>query len=147
MEDEKRIIEINGIKVEVDLRYAKTVNTYKVGDPVKILIKGYGESYLSCAGMIAGFDNFQARPTLVVAYLQNQYGSDPIKFAFVNSDTKDIEICPMVDDYISIEKRTVLDNIDRKIEANKMENEDLEAKKAYFLKNFNRFFDQVKSDK
>ena len=40
-EDNKRIIEINGIKMEVDLRNAKRIDTFKVGDPVKVLDMTY----------------------------------------------------------------------------------------------------------
>ena len=37
--EEKRIVEIDGVKIEVDLRTAKRVDSYKVGDNVKILEK------------------------------------------------------------------------------------------------------------
>ena len=47
MADEKRIIEIDGMKVEVDLRHAKRVDTFKVGDNVKILDKSYEDSHRS----------------------------------------------------------------------------------------------------
>lgn len=39
MDDGKRIIEIDGVKIEVDLRTAKRIDTYRVGDNVKILNK------------------------------------------------------------------------------------------------------------
>ena len=34
--EEKRIIDINGMKMEVDLRTAKRIDTFKVGDNVKV---------------------------------------------------------------------------------------------------------------
>ena len=41
--EEKRIIEVNGIKMEVDLRNAKRIDQFKVGDSVKVLVKSYSE--------------------------------------------------------------------------------------------------------
>jgi hypothetical protein len=141
--EEKRIIEINGIKLEVDLRTAKTVDTYKVGDGVKILIKKYGDSFTSYPGIIAGFDNFLSRPTIVVAYLSNSYNESPLQFAFLNCDSKDIEICPMVDPYIALEKSTILDLIDKEIAKKNQEISELNQKRDYFVKNFDKFFEDA----
>ena len=38
-DEQKRIVEIGGVKIEVDLRTAKRVDSYRVGDPVKVLTK------------------------------------------------------------------------------------------------------------
>ena len=57
-QEQKRIIEVNGVKMEIDLRNAKVVENYKVGDYVKVLIKEYN-SYKSYIGNIIGFDNFE----------------------------------------------------------------------------------------
>jgi hypothetical protein len=40
-----RIVEVDGIKLEIDERTARTIESYKVGDPVKVLVKSYGDSY------------------------------------------------------------------------------------------------------
>lgn len=144
METEMRIIEINGVKLEVDLRLAKTVASYKVGDMVKVLIKRYGDTFESYPGMIVGFDNFVARPTLVVAYITVRYGeTNPLQFAYINADSKDVELCPMVDNYITIEKTTVLEAMDRDILKREQEIADQKVKRAYFLKHFNRFFSEM----
>lgn len=38
MENEnKRIIEVNGVKMEIDLRQAKVIDNYKVGDKAGIM--------------------------------------------------------------------------------------------------------------
>lgn len=47
----KRIIEINGVKLEIDTREAVSIDTVKVGDPVKVLIKDYS-SYKSFPGVV-----------------------------------------------------------------------------------------------
>lgn len=81
MGDEKKIIEIGGVKLELDMRTGKTtqIDTFKVGDNVKVLIKEY-DSYKSYAGVIVGFDNFKERPTIIVAYLKMGYSEADIKF-------------------------------------------------------------------
>ena len=72
---EKTIIEINGVKMEIDLRQATVVENFKVGDKVKVLIKTYNDSFQSHVGTIVGFDAFKERPTIILAYLANDYGS------------------------------------------------------------------------
>ena len=44
--EEKRIIDINGMKMEVDLRTAKRIDTFKVGDNVKVLATEYNLSLI-----------------------------------------------------------------------------------------------------
>ena len=41
MENNKKIVEIDGIKLEIDMRTAKRIDQFKVGDKVKILVKKY----------------------------------------------------------------------------------------------------------
>jgi hypothetical protein len=141
MEEEKRIIEINGIKMEIDLRNAKRVDTFKVGDKVRVLVKRYSDSFTSYAGMIVGFDNFKERPTIVVAYVDpGAYSNEPLKFVYINQDTKDTEITAMVDDFIAADKSVIIDQMDKAILKHQQEIEETEAKKAYFLKYFGAYF-------
>lgn len=65
----KRVIEINGVKLEVDMRYAKRVDELRVGSKVKVLNKEYS-SYKVYPGVIVGFEEFDNLPTIVVAYLE-----------------------------------------------------------------------------
>jgi hypothetical protein len=137
----KRIIEINGIKLEVDLRHAKRVDTFCVGDKVRVLVKRYNDSFYSYAGMIVGFDNFTERPTIIVAYIESgSYNSDPLKFVYINKDSKDVEIAAMVDDFIAVEKSVILDQMDKAIAKSQQEILEMEARKAYFLKYFGAYF-------
>ena len=57
--DNKRIIEINGIKLEVDLSTAKRIDEFRVGDNVKVLRKGYNDNFEVLAGVIVEFVNFK----------------------------------------------------------------------------------------
>ena len=139
MED-KKIIEINGVKLEVDLRHAKTVDTYCIGDAVKVLIKGYGDSYTSYPGIIAGFDDFQSLPTIVIAYLDVSYGSAEIKLVHLNMNTKDTEICPKSVLEVALDKQTAIDHFEREIVKKQLEADELKARLKYFLDNFGKHF-------
>lgn len=137
---EHRIIEVNGVKLEVDLRSAKQIDSYRVGENVKVLIKRYTDTYESHVGVIVGFDNFPSRPTIVIAYLESGYSEAAIKFVYLNKDSKDIEICPMLRDELVVDKLAVTDKIDAQISAKEKEIEKLKAQRQYFLENFQRHF-------
>ena len=108
MENEnKRIIEVNGVKMEIDLRTAKVVENYKVGDYVKILVKDYS-GYKSYIGNIIGFDNFEKNPTIVIAYLKNEYSTASIEFAYYNSQSEEIEITTLNEWDIPLKKSQII---------------------------------------
>lgn len=141
-ENTKRIVEIEGVKVEVDLRTAKTVENYKVGDAVKVLVKSYGDSYTSHPGVIAGFDEFKNLPTLVIAYLEGAY--EPVlKFTYLNKASTNIEICPMTQVEMFFNKASATDYFDAGIQKKKEELADLERKRIFFLGNFDKYFEEV----
>lgn len=140
---EKRIIEINGVKIEVDLRQATTVESYKIGDNVKVLKKKY-ESWTDYPGIIVGFDNFTTRPTIVIAYLDLNYTEAKIEFVYFNQDSKDLELCPMIDDQIAVDRGNITARLEKEISKKQAELDDLTAKKEYFLKNFGAYFGEVK---
>ena len=139
---EKRIIEIGGVKVEVDLRYATQVESYKVGDNVKVLVKEYSDSFKSYPGVIIGFDNFQVRPTIVICYLKTSYNKAEIVFLYLTKDSKDVEICSMIGNDLAINKTTVLELLDSEIIKKEQELIDLKAQKGYFLVNFGKYFER-----
>ncbi len=137
-----KIIEINGIKMEVDLRNAKVVNNYKVGDNLKILIKdGYGDTFKSYIGTIIGFDEFKSTPTIVIAYLKTEYGAASIEFVYYNSKTKDIEVCPLNGWDVPVSKQQIIDRFDGQIEKKKQELSELENKKVLFQTLFGKYFE------
>lgn len=139
---EKTIIEINGIKMEVDLRNAKVIDNYRVGDTVKVLVKGYSD-YKSHVGMIIGFDEFQQLPTIVVAYLDIEYSTTAIKFVYINSNTKDIEICKINDWDIPYSKQQIIDRMNVEIDKKEAEVRELNQRKSVFLQMFGKYFDTV----
>lgn len=130
------IIEVNGVKMDVDLREAKTVETYKVGDPVKVLVKQY-DSWEACPGVIVGFANFANRPGIEILYLNNRYGSAEVKLALYTADSKDMEICPMSDYEEAFDRAMVLEKLDGEIQKAKGAIRLLETKRNAFDKFFN----------
>ncbi len=136
---DKRIVEIEGVKIEVDMRTAKKVDSYKVGDNIKVLVKEYS-GYKSHAGVIVGFDDFQKLPTIIIAYVNTSSYETPIKFAYLNSDSKEVEICPSDPEEMPIDKNDVIEMINKKILKAEEEVRDLNSKKNYFLKHFALYF-------
>ena len=139
--EEKRIIEVNGVKIEVDLRTAKRVDQFKVGDTVKVLIKSYSD-YKSYLGMIVGFDEFDKHPTIIIAYVKAEYSSANIEFAYLNSESKDIEVCAVNEWDMPYTKKDILDKMDREITKKEEEVRELKEKKNYFLNMFGKFFEK-----
>ena len=139
MDTDFQTVEINGIKLEVDMRTARRIDTYKIGDRVKVLVKEY-QTYKPHPGVIVAFDAFENLPTITVAYVDVNYSKAEIKFVYINSDKPDdAEIAPYNDD-ILVDKRHVLDLLDKEIAKKNEEIEDLNRKKVYFNKNFALYF-------
>jgi hypothetical protein len=137
--NEKTVIEINGVKMEVDLRQATVVENYRVGSSVKVLIKEYS-SYKMYPGMIVDFYMFKSTPAILLAYVETGYNPD-IKFVTVTSETEGVEFAPISDFELTIDKESMVDALDRKIV--KAETELLTAKqqKDFFLKSFSKAFE------
>jgi len=140
MDEHIKTIEVNGIKMEVDLRTAKVVEKYRIGDAVKILIKKY-ETYETYPGVIIGFDAFKERPTIIVAYIEASYSTAEVKMAYFNKDSAETELVPVADDdFLQIEKSRIEDLLDQKILKAEQEVQEKKAQKAYFLKYFGLLF-------
>ena len=139
-------VEINGVKLEVDMRTARKIENYKIGDKVKVLVKEYS-SYRPYPGVIVAFDMFKKCPTITVAYLKNEYSACTVEFAYITSgpkgdDDTQPELAPYNDD-IHVNKADVINTLDKEIYKKQAEIEDLERKKAYFLSNFNKYFGEA----
>ena len=141
MENTKQIIEINGIKLEVDLREAVVIDNYKVGDVVKVLVKEYSDNYNSYMGQIIGFDNFKTTPTINIAYIKPSYSTCELVFLSYNSNSKDIEITKDFNqEYRTINKQTIIDKFDTEKAKHLEEIRKIEWQKQYFIDNFNKYF-------
>jgi len=147
MEAEKRIIEINGIKMEIDLRNAIVIDNYKVGDPIKVLVKEYSDNFKSYVGTIIGFDNFEKTPTVVIAYLKNEYSECTINFIYFNEKTKDVEITKINDWDIPYKRSDIINKFNTEIEKKKIEIADIKKKQTIFENLFGKYFDNFIAEK
>ena len=139
MSGEKRIIEVHGVKIEVDTRDLKVIDTYRIGQNVKVLVKTYNDWKLFHA-VITGFFPFNNLPTITLAYFDPAYGEDKVKFIALNKDSKDIELCPAAELDLELDKKDVLDSMDRKIESIKQDLAKQEMQRRFFLERFNSIF-------
>lgn len=137
---DKTIVEINGVKLEIDLHTAKKVDQFRVGDNVKVLIKEYGERYKSCGGVIVGFDQFEKLPTIVICYCDVDYSKAEIKFVYLNEKSEDIQICHMGDYEKLIDLNMAKEMMDREVAKKEQEVLDLKRKQQYFLAHYNKTF-------
>ena len=144
MKDGFTQIEINGVKFEVDLRTARKVETLSVGCRIKVLKKGYSDTYEVYAGTIVGFDNFQALPTISFAYIDQSYNGG-LKFGSFNEKSKDFEIVADEDQRgLELNKAYVLEMMDREIEKKEAEAKVARRQREFFIERFGAFFEEKK---
>lgn len=137
MDDNKRIVEVNGVKIEVDMRYARRIDEFKVGDTVKVLDNRNGKNELR-TGVITDFAEFKELPTIMVAvYKPSDYWSAPsIEFIPYNSNTEGIEIVAVSQEEIIVSKNTIVDAFNEQIERKRREVNDLIIRRDTFVKYF-----------
>lgn len=145
--DEKRIVEINGMKMEVDMRTARRVDTFKVGDNVKVLGETYSDQHEIKPGIIVDFAMFKELPTIVVAVFNDGgWSSLPsISFVHINSESNK-EIIFASEEEIRLSKEGVVEKFEREIQRKKDEWQDLQNQLAYFKKHFLRTEGEVLAD-
>jgi len=141
--EDKRIIEINGVKLEVDMRTAKRVDTFKVGDPVKILCTEYQNQSVVRPGVIVGFAEFASGPAIEIMMLKDEYNGVSFEFITMSKETKKYEIC-LFNRYEKLfMKGNVLDRFDKEVEKKRLEIEEIKLKKEYFINEFQKAFSEI----
>jgi len=137
MSENKRIIEINGVKLEVDLTTAKRIDEFKVGDTVKVLDNRNERNEVK-TGVITDFANFKDLPTIIVAvYKSASYWDKPtIEFIPYNNDTEGIEIVGVSAEEIIVSRETITQKFDDEIAKKRDELNDLIIKRDTFVKYF-----------
>ncbi len=143
---ENKIIEINGVKLEVDLRSAKRVDQIRVGDRVKVLKKQYSD-YKVYHGVVIGFEPFEKLPTIIVACAIVEYSSAKMEFIYYNSQTKDVEIViANNDDEAALDQNDFISKIDAEIAKKELEITELRDKANYFIAKFKTYWSSAKAD-
>jgi hypothetical protein len=138
-----KVIEINGVKMEVDMRYAKRVDEIRVGTRVKVLRKEYS-SYKVLHGIVIGFEPFKQLPTIIVAAARVDYSEAKVEFIYYNAKTEDTEIVVACDDDIAdLDKNDFVKKVDSEIAKKQNEIKELEARKEYFLEKFKSYWQPI----
>ena len=137
--EEKKIIEINGVKLEVDLRSARRIDEFKVGDTVKVLDNRNNKNEMR-TGVITDFANFKDLPTIMVAiYKAGSYWEKPsIEFIPYNADTEGIEIVGVSAEEVIVSRDTITQRFDDEIIKKRDELNDLIIKRDTFVKYFGK---------
>lgn len=142
---ENTIIEINGVKLEIDLRHAKRIDQLRVGDRVKVLVKRY-DDYKVYPGIVVGFEPFIKQPTIIIAYVDVTYASANLEFLYFNSSSKDREIVKAIDDdQLEVSREEMLRAFDREIGKHRNSILEIEEKRAYFDTKFRAYWEPVGS--
>lgn len=137
---ESKIIEINGVKFEVDARTAtlRQLSTIRIGAKVKVL-KDDNVYY----GTVIGFEPFAENPVVIICYIASTYYSSGIEFKFLyfSSKSKEQIVVSSEDDDAGLERDDVVMKIEKEIAKKQTEIQDLEDKKRYFLTKFSQYWD------
>lgn len=143
MEQQQEVVEveINGVKMQVDMRYARRIEHLRVGSLVKVLVKEYS-GHAVHPGVVVGFEPFQNLPTIVVAYVIINFSSSELKILHYNAQSKDCEIVAAVDDDLSVNKAQVLSWFDREQTKLERQMQELDEKRQYFLARFGRYWEK-----
>lgn len=146
-ENTKHTIEINGVKMEIDLRHATQIHTdLRIGSKVKVLWKDNYSNHKVYHGVIVGFENFPSLPTIEVCYLKAEYGEPELKFASINSKTAEqYEIVPALDWSPIAKKEKILGYFDDEIRKIEERIAILKGKKEYCEKYLDVFVNELES--
>lgn len=144
----KEIIEINGVKLEIDTRHAKRIDNIQVGARVKVLKKAYDSSPWEVHyGVVIGFEPFEALPTIIVACAKIEYSSPKVEFIYYNKDSKLVQIVVAHDDdEAALDKNQFVNQVDAEISKKEAEILELQQRKAYFLDKFACYWTPLDTD-
>jgi len=146
---EKRIIEIDGVKLEIDLREVKQIDTYKVGDNVKVwdLDSGYSSGDKFYSGVITNFYNFDDLPTIEVMTIKEGYSEITLEFIYISKNTSDrYKLVPATEEVFMLEGSSVIKTMDRVIQKKQNELQEAINKKEFFIKKFGKAFGAEKAE-
>ncbi len=138
------IIEVGGVKLAVDMRYAKRIDELHIGDRVKVLTKqSYQKTFDVHPGIVVGFEPFQKLPTIVIAYIADSFSTAEVKFLHYNSQVEDTEIVAAADEDFHVDRDAILARFERLISAKQREIETLEEQVRYFETNFRAYWAKI----
>ena len=140
---EKTIIEINGVKLEVDMRTARRIEEIRIGSPVKLLGKSGYSGPKVYPGIVIGFEPFKELPTILVAYVEDDWNASSIKIVAINNKTEGFDLVAAVDPDFAVDRNAIVNRFENQIEAKRREIDVIEEQKKYFETNFKAFWTSV----
>lgn len=132
----KTIVEVNGVKMEVDLRTARVVENYAVGDSVKLLKKRYSD-YEVLPAVIVGFSEFQKLPTIELLSVAR---NGEVEFHAFNAQTQDMEIAPFNAYELTFTRESVVERLQAAVNEKAEALRVAQAKLFAFTNNFGKVF-------
>lgn len=144
---ETTVIEIGGVKLEVDLRTAKRIDTLQVGSKVKVLQKktAYGEPKIF-PGVVIGFEPFPDLPTILIAYLEIEWQAVNLRFLSLNGNTESHQVIASVDDD-KLDRTEVGALFDRDEAKAERVLQEIREKRAYFDRHFGAYWTTIETGK
>jgi hypothetical protein len=84
MKDECTIVEVNGVKLEVDVRTARRIEEFRIGSRVKLRVNVDHIGQRVYPGIVIGFEPSEDLPTILVAYVEDDRTFADLKIVGVN---------------------------------------------------------------
>jgi hypothetical protein len=128
-----KVFEIGGTKLEVDLRTIRKVDTFKVGDAVKMLVKEYNE-FKAYPGVIVGFDEFKTLPSIHVMYLKY----NEVQFKTITPKSDDVEIVPLNSYEHLFQNETIIARLQENVRTKEEELRDAQDKLEAYKQSFGK---------
>ena len=136
MDENTRVVEINGVKMEVDLRTARVIENFKVGDSVKVLRKKYS-SYEVLPAAIVGFVEFAKLPSIELLTIDR---NGEVEFLTFNAGTSDVEIAPFNRYELILDRAEIMDKLDENVNKAQEALRLAEAKRHAFIETIGKAF-------
>lgn len=140
-----QIIEVGGTKIEIDFSRARKIETFKVGDCIKIFKKKYSDWKLYPA-IITGFASSDEMSGIEVTYLETEYNSATMKCEVVTAETKETIIASISSNENYMSFNTLTELLARDIDKKEMELAEAKSKLKFF-KDFYGKYEQTQKEK
>lgn len=136
--------DVGGRRIELDLKSATRIETLSIGAKVKVLDTTPYSGPKVWPGVIVGFEPFEKMPTIIVAYIEGDWGKAELKFLHYNSKCADKYELVVADvDTADLDRELVSKHFAETIRTHEVAIEDLKQKRDYFERNFRAYWQQV----
>ena len=147
--NQKQVVEVKGVKVEVDLSTAQRIDTFAIGTRVKVLRTEYSQAKV-LPGVVVGFEPFNDLPTIIVAVFKSSYSDVDIEMIYYNSGSEGVELIAASDvqdfDDLILSRDECLAVFTKQIAKLQAEINGLENKRRYIASKFGLLFKDAKTD-